>query len=106
MNPAFAARLPFEMFHRIRDIDLCAIDSGFFERLIHDFSSRSNERLTGDIFVISRLLSDEHHRCTLRAFAKDRLRGALVKMARLAIFRRLAQRRPARRRSEEHTSEL
>jgi len=84
------------MFHRVRDINLRSVDSSFFERSIHDLSSGSNEGFTGDIFIIPWLFADQHHRCCFRPLAKNCLRRALVKVARLAIFRRLAQRRPAR----------
>src|SRR6516164_9925208 len=97
MDPPFPTRLPFEMFHCVRDVTLGSINSSFFERLIHDFSSGSNERFASHVFVISRLFADQHHHCTLRTFAKDRLRRALVEVACLTIFRRLAHSRPARR---------
>src|SRR5437870_6140639 len=99
MNSALTSRLPFEMFHCVRDVNLGSINSSFFERLIHDFSGRSNKGLTGDIFIIPWLFADEHHRCAFRALAKNGLRRALEKVTGLTIFRRLT-------RSEEHTSEL
>ena len=45
MNPAFPAGLLLKMLHRVRDINFFAINSGFFERLIHDFPSRPDEWL-------------------------------------------------------------
>src|SRR5262249_45994271 len=97
MNPAFPARLPLKMFYRVRDVNLGPINSSFFERLVHDFPSWPDERFTGDIFIVARLFADEHHRCTLRTFAKNRLRRPLVKMTRLTILRRLTHGRPAHR---------
>ena len=85
MNSAFPAGLPFKMFHRIRDINFPAIDSGFFERLIHDFSSWPYERFAGDIFVIARLFAHQHNSCVLWTFSEYSLRGSFVKMARLAV---------------------
>src|SRR5213076_1698811 len=96
MNSALTSRLPFEMFHCVRDVNLGWINSSFFERLDHDFSSRSNKGFTAHVFVISRMFADQHHHCALRTFAKDRLRRALVEVACLAIFRRLADGGPAR----------
>src|SRR5438309_1719158 len=78
MNTPFAARLPFEMLHRVGDINLFAIDSRFLERAVHDFSGRTNERFPGNIFVIPRLLANEHDRRFLWTFAKYRLGGVLV----------------------------
>ena len=80
MNPSFPARLPLKMFHRVRDIYLGPINPSFLQRLIHDFSSRSNKGFASDIFVISRLLPDQHHGCALRAFAKNSLGRSFVQM--------------------------
>jgi len=91
MNPALPTRLPFEVFHRVRDVNFLAINSRFFEGLIHDFSSGSNEGFTLLIFVIARLLADQHDRCVFRAFAKHGLCSPLVKMTRFAFARRVAQ---------------
>src|SRR5438876_1633061 len=96
MNPAFPARLPLKMFHCVRDINLRSINPSFLKRLIHDFASGSNERFTSDILVVSWLFTHEHHRCALWTFAKHSLRRPFIKMACLAIFCRLAHRRPAR----------
>lgn len=96
MDPPFPARFPLEMFHCVRDVYLLAIDSSFFERSIHDFPGRSNKGFTRDVFIITRLFADQHHNCALRTFAKNRLRRALVKVTCLAIFRCLADGRPAR----------
>ena len=53
MNPAFAARLPFEMFNRVCNVNLRPIDSGVLERAIHDFPSRTNEWFARDVFVVA-----------------------------------------------------
>jgi hypothetical protein len=92
MNSAFPARLPFEVFHRVGDVNLGAINASFLERAVHDFPSRTNEGFTRHIFVIARLFADEHDRCALRTFAKDSLGPSLVQMTRSAISRRLAHR--------------
>ena len=80
MNSAFAARLPFEMFHRVCDVNLRPIDSSVLERAIHDFASRTNEWFARHIFVIARLFANQHHRCALRPFAKDSLGPAFIQM--------------------------
>src|SRR5947207_6814108 len=46
VDPAFAARLPFELLHRVRDLTLPAIYPGFFEGAIQDFAPRPPERFT------------------------------------------------------------
>ncbi len=92
MNSAFAAGLPFEVFHRVRDVNLRPIDSSVFKRAIHDFPSRTNKRFAGHIFVIARLFANQHHRCALRPFAKDSLGSALVQITRSAMCCGLAHR--------------
>src|SRR5882724_5235430 len=79
MDSALTSRLPFEMLHRIRHINVASIDSSLFERLVHDFSCRSDERFASDILVIPRLFSNQHDWRGFGSLAKDSLRGALVK---------------------------
>ena len=78
MNPAFAARLPFKMFYRVRDVNLPPIDSSVLERAIHDFPRRTNERFARDVFIIARLFANQHHRRMLRTFAKHGLGSAFI----------------------------
>ena len=92
VNPAFAARLPFEVFHHVRDINLRPIDSGVLERAIHNLPSRTYEWFARDIFVIARLFANQHHRCALRTFAKDSLGRSFVQMTSSAMSRCLAHR--------------
>ena len=79
------------MLYRVRDVNFLAIDSRFFQRLIHDFSSRSDKRFTLLIFVIARLFANEHDRRVFRTFPKHGLCGPLVEMTRRAFARRVAQ---------------
>src|SRR5439155_15441561 len=90
MNSTFAARLPLKMLHRVRDVNLAAIDSSFFERAVHDRSRGSNKRSAGNILVIARLFADEHDRCAPWSFAKNSLRRALVNRTRCAFTRSFA----------------
>ena len=78
MNPAFAPRLPFEVFHRVRDINLRPIDSSIRERAIHDFSRRANEWFACDVFVVAGLFANQHHGCALGAFAKHSLGATFI----------------------------
>ena len=96
MDATFAAWLPFEMFHRIRDVNFFAIDPGFFKSAIHDFSGWSDERFAGHIFVIAGLLTDQHHRRFFGAFAENGLRCAFVQVTGRAIPRGLSHGREAR----------
>ncbi len=78
------------MLHRVRNVNFLAINSRFFERLIHDFSSGSNEGFTLLIFVIARLFADQHDRRVFRTFTEDGLCGPLVEMTCCAFARRVA----------------
>src|SRR6266481_3608006 len=49
MNPAFSAGLPFEVFHRVSDVNLGAINASVRERAIHNFASRTYEWFARDI---------------------------------------------------------
>jgi hypothetical protein len=81
--PPLTARFPFEVFHYVRYVDRFAIDACLLERAIEQLSCRSDERMTGEILRVARLLADEHQASTSRAFAEDRLCSALVQVARL-----------------------
>src|SRR5437763_8861283 len=78
MDATLAARVPFEMLHRVRDVDFLSIDSRFFESTIKDFSSRAHKRFSGDILLVAGLLAEKHKRCVLRSLAEDSLRGVFV----------------------------
>src|SRR5258705_12701863 len=60
VNPALAARLPFEMLDHVRHVNALAVDAGFFERPIEELARRADERTARDIFLIARLLANEH----------------------------------------------
>jgi hypothetical protein len=95
MNSAFPARLPFEVFHRVGDVNLGTINASFLERTVHDFPSRTNEWFAGHIFVIARLFANQHHHCALRPFSKHSLGRSFVQMTRSAIGRGFAHRAKA-----------
>ena len=78
------------MFHRVRDVNFLAINSRFFQRLVHDFASWSNKRFTLLIFVVARLFADQHDRRVFRAFTKHGLGSPLVEVTRRAFARRVA----------------
>jgi hypothetical protein len=92
MNSAFPAGLLFEVFHRIRDVNLRPIDSSFLQRAVHDLARRTNEWFARDILVIARLFAHQHHRCALGPFAKNSLGSPFVQMTCSAMSRGLAHR--------------
>jgi hypothetical protein len=48
------------MLHRIGDIALFSIDSGFSEKMIKKLSSRADEGATEKVFLVAGLLSHNH----------------------------------------------
>jgi hypothetical protein len=90
MDATLAARFPFEMLHRVGDVNFFTIDPRFFQRAIHNFSGRTDERFPGNVLVIAGLFADEHDRRFLWTFAKNRLSSTLVQMTSGATLRRLA----------------
>src|SRR5439155_19158157 len=77
VDAALSARLPFEMFYRIRHIDLFAIDACGLKRFVENFSGWADEWMTLDFFLISRLFSDQHQPGLGSAVAINRLRSRL-----------------------------
>jgi len=78
MNAPFTTWFPFEMFYRISDINVFAIDPGFCQRAVHDFAGGTDEGFSDNIFVISGLFADQHDWHLLRSFAKNRLGSAFI----------------------------
>ena len=72
VDAPLAARLVFEMLHRVGDVDARAVDAGFGERAVEHLPGRSDEGLAGQIFLIARLLADEHHRRVAPALRRTR----------------------------------
>src|SRR5207245_2830257 len=60
VNPALAARLPFEMLDDVRHVHALAIDAGVFERLVEQAAGRTDERASCEILGVTRLFADEH----------------------------------------------
>jgi hypothetical protein len=93
LDAPLAARLPAEVLRHVRDVRLRAVDSGLGERPLQELSRRADERPTGEILVVARLLADEHQGRVRLAVPADRLGGPLPEVTRPALLRRPAQRR-------------
>ncbi len=70
MHAPFAARLEFEMLHGIGDICLIPVQPGVVQHPVQQLSGRSNEGAAGNIFLISRLFTDNHQSRIGRSFAR------------------------------------
>src|SRR5205085_7421156 len=51
---------PAEMLDRIGDEGFAAIDAGLLECLVENFPGGSHERKPREVFLVARLLADEH----------------------------------------------
>jgi hypothetical protein len=75
MQPSLAANFPLEVLHSIYDISRVAIYSCLFHASRQKFPRWSNERLSGFIFLVSRLFTDEHDRRVCWPLPEYCLRG-------------------------------
>lgn len=85
VEPALAALLVFEVLHRIGHISRAAVKSHLRERLIENASGGSDKGPANAVFLIARLLADQHDQRPDRAFAKYGLRRVPVKRTALAM---------------------
>ena len=86
------ALLELEMLDGVRHVDLRAIDSRRFERAIEELAGWTHERPALQIFLIARLLANQHQRRARRAFTEYALRRMFVKRAASTLIHRLAKR--------------
>lgn len=80
-----------EMFHRVGDIHLGAVDPGGVQRPVQQPAGRADERLPGGVLPIARLFADQHHRRGARAGAEHRLGGVHIQVATLTGVYRFGQ---------------
>src|SRR5262249_55640319 len=86
MNAALAARLPFEMLHYVRHVDLFAIDTGFDKGSVQQPPRRPYKGFTAEILVVPGLFSNQHDLRSRAAFPKDSLGGIPPKGTIAAVF--------------------
>jgi hypothetical protein len=95
VQAAFAAHLILEMLDRIGHEDFIAGNTCFRLRLVEHASSRPYEGLAGEVFLVARLLADEHDVGVSVPFPRRRLRGIPIERATpacLLCLRELPQR--------------
>ena len=63
VNAAFSARLPFEMFDGVGDVQLFAVDTGGDEGFAKELPGRANKRFAFEVLLIPRLFADHHDLC-------------------------------------------
>ena len=75
VHPAGSLGSPLEMLHHVRHINPRSIDPRFIQRLVQKISCRADEGASLEVFLVSRLLADEHHGRRWLALAEDSLRS-------------------------------
>src|SRR5215475_5118944 len=98
MKAPLSPRLPFEMFDCIRHINLLAVDLSLLQALIQQLSRWSNKRSPLPVFLIARLLTDDHD-LDLRLlrlvlgfqFSENRLCRIAIEVATLAVLNCLSK---------------
>jgi hypothetical protein len=73
VKTAFAPWLPFEMFHRIREINVAAVEAGRGKGLVQQLSGRPDERMPLSVFLVAWDLTDNHQTRFGGAFAEHDL---------------------------------
>src|SRR5579872_2164593 len=100
MNSVFPAPDILEVFYGVREIDSALGNPRFAEERAQELSGRTDECPTLFIFVVARLLPDEHDSRARRAIAENRLRRRFVQVASSTARRRRTQ--TLERRSVRH----
>lgn len=85
VKPALATLLEFEVLYGIGNEDIIAGNAGRREGFIEDASSRPDEGFASDIFLVSRLFTDQNQLGTPASFAGDDLGREFVKRASCAF---------------------
>jgi hypothetical protein len=92
VDSALSLGNPLEVFDHIGHVSLCSTDAGRLKSFVEHSSSRAHERLTLEIFIVSRLLS--HQQCSrgTPAFTKNGLGGIFEQRATLTASGRFSER--------------
>jgi hypothetical protein len=88
VDAPFSALGELEVLHRVRYVDLIAVDPGTFQSLIQDASRGADERFPGEVLLISGLLADKHEASPDQTVTEDGLGRILVKRTASARRRR------------------
>src|SRR5262245_50513071 len=83
------------MLDGVGDVRRLPVDAGLVHHLVQQPTGWPDEGLAGPVFLVARLLADEHHGRALRTFAEYRLRGVAVDRA--TVTRITRRRQPGKR---------
>ena len=76
VDAAFAAQFVLEVAHGVGEEQLAPIQPGLRQRLIQQLAGGADEGPAGQVFLVARLLTNQHQACAQWAGAVDGLRGA------------------------------
>ena len=88
VNAAFSSRFPLEVFCRVGDVNLFAVDACFRKRFIQEVAGGADKRFAFQIFLIAWLFADKNNSRSREALAEHGLRGMFSEIAGLAVLRR------------------
>jgi hypothetical protein len=69
VNAPLAVLLEFEMFDRVGEVNIRAVDLRVFKGAVQQTSCRANERSSGQVLFVPGLLPYHHYSGTQRTFA-------------------------------------
>ena len=78
VEAALALGFKFEVFDGVGEVEFLAVEAGFFEGLVEEFTGRADEGTAGDVLLIAGLFADDHDAGIGWAFAEDGLGGGFV----------------------------
>jgi hypothetical protein len=75
VQASFATPHPPEVLDRVRHVDATAIDSGLLQGTVEQLACRPDKGMTLDVFLVARLLADQHELGVLGSLPEDGLRS-------------------------------
>ena len=60
VEAAFGLGFEFEVFNGVGEVKFFAVEAGFLEGLVEEFSGGADEGTAGDVFLIAGLFADDH----------------------------------------------
>jgi hypothetical protein len=93
VQPPLPALLEFEMLHGVGDEDLAAVEPRLLDGTVEHAPGRADKRLAFEVFLVARLLADQHQPGARGALAGHHLGGIFIERTARALCLRLRQRR-------------
>src|SRR5262249_46382450 len=91
VEPAFAPRLPSEVFDGVRDVNIVARNACLIQRVVEKSPGGANEWVALLVLFITRYFAQQNHVSSAGSLAENGLCGVPVQIATLAACSRLAK---------------